>query len=415
MKIVLITTPVLELQQDRLEAPLGLLYIASYLKKHNINVEIIDLSGKPESQWHIPNGDIYGFTTHSTTYERTLKIKDLAIKVNSKAITVAGGAHASALPQQVSNDFDYVVVGEGEKAMLEIATSMPTKSIIIGKPVYDLDLLPYPDYSLVDIHSYYRSLAGKPCVSILSSRGCPYNCIFCNSITMGAHKPIRYRTVDNVIGEIETLKSRYKISSFRFQDDIFGTKTSWLKEFTNKVRPLNIDYRCFARANYCREPEFVGMLAQGGCRHVSIGVESGSSKILEAMGKDQTVEDIREGIIQAKASGLIVRVYLIVGYPGETWDTIHETIDLMLTCRPHEYIVYPLIPYPGTPLFQNPSMYGIRIIDYDFSKYFQVYGNRQAHFVYELGNVSSATLEKMRHYMIERLAELKWSGESNFI
>jgi len=407
--IILIHTPAPELQEDRLEPPLGLLYLATYLREHGINAQVVDLSG--QKRWEIPYSKYYGFSTYSANYRRTLQIKENYI--NPNAITIAGGPHASALPEEVAKEFDYVIVGEGEIALLSLLQN-PQENIIIGNPISNLNQLPYPDYSLVDVASYKRKVAGKHSFSILSTRGCPYECLFCNSNIMGGHQRIRFRSPQNVIGEIETLLNQYNDVAFRFQDDVFGLSKRWLVDFTNLAKPLNITYRAFVRANQCAVDGFTDLLYEGGCKHVSLGIESGSEQILQAMQKGQTVEDGIKGIANAKQSGLIVRIYLIVGFPGETWDTVKETVDFVDKTRPDEFVVYPLIPYPGTPLYHSPQWYGLKNINGDFTKYFQIYGDKKSHFVYDLEYADRNELQAMKDYVVNELEKrkLSWAIDS---
>lgn len=418
MRITLIQTPCYELNDDRLEPNLGLLYLATYLNQHWHDACMVDLSSVPNSQWEqlIPFAEAYGFSTYSTTYHRTLEVQRVAKSINPKAVTVAGGPHASALPQEVAQDFDFVVVGEGERALLGLLSDLEEgeqlAKIVREQLIEDLDEISFPDYSLVALRTYHRIVAGKPSVSILSSRGCPYQCNFCNSIIMGRNRKVRFRSPGNIAEEIQQVQARYGIRSFRFQDDIFTLSVQRIREITRLLKPLNIVYRCFGRVNTCTQ-EMAELLYEGGCRHIAFGVESGSQQILDLMNKAQTVEQIRTGIANAKAAGLVVRVFLIVGCPGETWEAVQQTVDLMLECSPHEYIVYPLIPYPGTPLYHFPERFGITQINRDFSQYFQVRGNKETGFVFRTKELDEVKIAEMRAYVIEQLAPyMTWAGES---
>jgi radical SAM superfamily enzyme YgiQ (UPF0313 family) len=364
----------------------------------------------------IPVADVYGFSTYTTTYHRTLEILQIAQRVNRRAWTVAGGPHASALPEQVAHDFDFVIVKEGETALLNLVRTLTRgespRRILNEAPLADLDLLPFPDYSLVNVSSYRRVVDGKPSLSILSSRGCPYRCVFCNSIVMGGHQRVRFRSATNVVAEIQQLKAAWGVTSFRFQDDILTINLPRLRELTTRLSREAITYRCFGRADLCTR-EVVDLLREGGCRHIAFGIESGSQFILNRMRKGLTIERIRQGIAAARAAGLIVRVYLMVGFPGETWQTIQETVDLMLECAPDEFAVYPLIPYPGTPLYQNPAEYGITYINPEFSQYFQVRRERGTGFVFRTADLDENLIADMRAYLIERLEPtIVWAGES---
>jgi radical SAM superfamily enzyme YgiQ (UPF0313 family) len=415
--IVLIQTPSSELENDRLEPPLGLLYLATWLNQQGYAAQIVDLSSKPSDCWNdlIPQANVYGFSTYTTTYARTLELLQKVKYFHPNAVTIAGGPHASALPEIVAESFDFVIVGEGEMALLNLLKALeygktPPK-ILKEEPVNDLDTLPYPDYSLVDVSTYSRVVDGKPSLSILSSRGCPYHCVFCNSIVFGGHSP-RFRSALNVIEEIKLIKKRWGISTFRFQDDVFTIKLSRLRDLTALLSKQEIIYRCFGRVDRC-STEVTNLLYQSGCRHISFGVESGSDFILSRMQKGQTSKQIREGIFNAKAAGLIVRVYLIVGFPGETWQTIVQTINLMRECKPDEFSVYPLIPYPGTTIYKNPKDFGITAINNDFSRYFQVRRGRKTGIVFRTEQLNENLINEMRSHVIAQLEpEITWAGNS---
>ena len=416
--VVLIQTPCYELADDRLEPPLGLLYLATWLNHHGYPTQVIDLASTSSEQvWEaIPFADLYGFSTYTTTYHRTLEILQITKRISPHAWTVAGGPHASALPEMVARDFDFVIVKEGEVALLNLVRALAQGEslprILNEPPCADLDLLPFPDYSLVDVSSYRRVVDGRPSLSLLSSRGCPYQCVFCNSIVMGGRQRVRVRSAVNVVAEIQQLKARWGVTSFRFQDDILTINRPRLRELTARLSREAITYRCFGRADLCTR-EVVDLLGTGGCRHIAFGIESGSQFILDRMKKGLTIERIRQGIAAAKAGGLLVRVYLMVGFPGETWQTIQETVDLMLACAPDEFAVYPLIPYPGTPLYQNPAEYGITSISPEFSQYFQVRRERGTGFVFRTAKLDENLIADMRAYLIEQLEPtIVWAGES---
>lgn len=416
--VVLIEAPCYELKDDRLEPSLGLLYLATWLNQHGYRAQIVDLSSVPEDSWNelIPTADLYGFSTYTSTYCRAVEIAKLVKKRFPDSMTVAGGPHASALRDEVQQDFDFVIVGEGERALLQLVRALENGEaalkILEMAPVESIDSLPFPDYTLVDIQSYHRVVGGRPSLSILSARGCPYQCVFCNSIIMGSHRHVRFRSAANVVEEIRELKGRWGIRSYRFQDDTFTINLPRLREMSKLLHEERISYRCFGRVNTCSR-HVTDLLREGGGCHIALGVESGSDFILKRMKKGQTRKDIRKGIANAKASGLVVRVYLIVGFPGETWETIQETVDLMLECEPDEFSVYPLIPYPGTPLYQDPAAFGIREIKPDFSQYFQVKQQRGTGFVFRTDELDPSLIADMRQYVIEQLEPwMTWAGES---
>ena len=161
-RAVLSPPPCNELQDDRLEPPLGLMSMATWLNRHGRETEIVDLSSTPmpQSLANIPRADLFGFSTYTPTYHRTVEIMRELRRAHPKARMVAGGPHASSLPAAVLGDFDHVVVGEGEMALLRIVRALERGEELprtIREPVIEaLDRLPFPDYGLVDVYSYHR-------------------------------------------------------------------------------------------------------------------------------------------------------------------------------------------------------------------------------------------------------------------
>lgn len=420
MKVIFIVTPVFELNDDCAEPPLGILYLATILRKNNIPCVICDLSGLPENQWldNLEFGDIYAFSTYSVTYHRTLKIKELIKrKLNQKAITIAGGPHITAIPQECLSDFDIVIPGEAEDSFLEAITKIRDNQNLSGifykEPPADLDLLPFPNYDMVDLKRYHRLVEGKPSVSLLSSRGCPFNCAFCNS-RISSRGKVRFRSPSNVVEEIKFLKNKYGITNFRFSDDLFSFSKKRIEEMSGALTPLNILYRIFAQAKGLAESKnAVKLLYDSGCRHVAVGIESMSRKMLKFLGKSSTVEENASGLQNAKAAGLKVRIYLMIGFPGETEKTVRESLKILLDCAFDEFIVYSFIPYPGTPVWYNPEKWGITKIDRDFSKYVQVGRERSTCFVVETKDFTADDVRRWREFMINELEKkFIWAGES---
>jgi radical SAM superfamily enzyme YgiQ (UPF0313 family) len=389
-----------------------MLYMATLALAKGHPVKIIDLASKPEEnllQLIPPGFAVYGFSTYSVSYGLTRTLASLIQQREPNAIIIAGGPHATALPEQVAADaFDVVVVGEGELALLEIldgvAQGLPLPPVLYGKRPDPLDRLPFPNYDLIDINSYSRQVDGHRCVSILSSRGCPYPCSFCNSNIMGAGKAIRFRAPENVIAEIRAIKARYNIRHFRFQDDIFTINIGRIRQLVPLLAKEEIVFRCFARINNFSE-EMARLLRAGGCVHASFGVESGSPKLLgkHAMNKRQTPAQIRAALNIAQQAGIRTRIFLMVGFPGETEDTIEETVALMKSCPWDEFSVYPLIAYPGTPLHTQPERFGIEHIDDDYGSYLQIGRNLKAGFTVRTSTFDERKVQEWRDYMIKSL------------
>ncbi len=405
-------TPCEELQDDRLEPPLGILYIATLLKKSGISCEICDLSGFPEEDWedNISFGDIYGFSTYSVNYHKTLILRDMAKKKNPDAIMFAGGPHVSALADICSNDFDIIIIGEAESCFLKLVKSIingeKPSGVFIGEPVEDLDTLPFPDYELVDLGSYHRVVEGKRSMSLITSRGCLFKCTFCNSLIFSRGR-LRFRSPENVVQEMRQLMKKYGISAFRFNDDLFTFTPDRTIEMAMALKPLNILYRVFARSNSLTE-EASKALFESGCRHVAIGIESMSDTMLKLMNKNTDKATNIKALENAKRAGLKTRIYIIVGFPGETKHTFQESLDVLLKCEFDEFVIYPFIPYPGTSIWNDPDKWGARI-DRDFSKYIQIGNDNNGYpgtcYAVTTTNFSPDDVQKWREMMIDSFSK----------
>lgn len=412
--VIFVKSPIPLLLDDKLEPDMGLLYVASYLKRHSdAHVKYIDLSIDDEQELlsYIGKSKIFCFSTYTANYHITveiaLKIKKLS---HGDAIIIAGGHHASALPNQVAEVFDYVMVGEGELAMLSlynklILGDLSNNKIVVGKCIDDLDKTGWIDYSMVKMDMYTRTVNGHKSISILTSRGCPYSCNFCNSTLMKRYKTVRFRSADDVVNEIVYLNKVYKVTDFRIQDDIFSINRERLKKIAELLEPYSFSFRCFARIDNI-DAEILGYFRRMGIFHLSFGVESGSEKILNLMNKCISPEQIIKSISLSKEFGMKCRVYLIVGYPGETDETINETIKVIRAAKPDDVSIYPLIPYPGTPLFHFPNKYGITYIDPDFSKYYQIFGNKESGYVFETKDMNIAKLKAYRNMLVNGIADI---------
>jgi anaerobic magnesium-protoporphyrin IX monomethyl ester cyclase len=380
-KVLLINPPSNCVNDDRLEPPLGLLYIASTLMENGYtDVSISDMTGcKSEEDImlkinSIPKADVYGITNFCTNYQYAKMIIEHVRKLNPSAYVVIGGPNPSGAPEFILKDsgVDAVVTGEGEDAFSECVESYASGSkitgIIIGKPRQDIDSYAFPARDLVDFKSYSRKLMDEPVVSLLSSRGCKHHCAHCNSVVMGggSHN-IRYRSAGNIIKEIESLRGRFK--NYRFNDDNF-TGNPNIEELLVKIKELDIRFRVFARIEDLNERN-CQLLKEAGCVHVSIGLESLNPDNLKIIGKASMMGSYGN-IMVAKSHGLTVRSSFMVGLPFDTDETVEKYFGAASKLGIDEFAVYPLIPYPGTMIAKNPEIFGYAITNYDFTDYVQM-------------------------------------------
>lgn len=370
MKVALIHPPHLNSTDDRLDPPMGLLYIAATLERNNIDTEIVDLSGYTNIGVSIPYAQIYGITAYVPTVNTTKEIIRYCQQTNPLSKIVVGGAHPSACPQDFTDVADYVVLGQGEEAMLQIINKHGVPRILIGTE--PKDPFPFPAYNLVDIKSYHRTIAGRASLPYITSRGCPFKCAFCG--LAGMHKlglGVRMAEPEIVYKHIKRMKDEFGIDRVNFQDDIFTFNPRRLQRILNLITPLNIRFRCHGRAGYDTEDTYA-RLADAGCEQVAWGIESGSQDILNRMRKQVTVKDNLNVIKWAKKHGITSRAFFIFGFPGETEKTIEETKQFIEESDPDQYFVSNFIPYPGTDVGDRPDRYGITRLSKNYNQYYQV-------------------------------------------
>lgn len=407
MKIVLISPAHPRVENDNLDPPIGLMYLSAVLCKAGHSVKILDYAG--DRQHNVPEADIYGFTTYTPTYWWSLEKKNEIQELYPNAKYICGGTHASAVPELCKDNWDYVVVGEGEEAILRLASGDTLPKIIYSNSLDDVDNLPFPDYADIDVDSYDRTLDGEPLLSVLTSRGCPYKCNFCNSIIWNGARKVRFRSPENVAKEIAYLKDTFGINHFRMIDDLFAITETRVKNLTEVFKDLDIVYRCTARCNTFNDI-MAKMLKDSGCVQVELGVESGSLPILERMNKKQTPDDIIYAVHSAKNAGLRVRIYLIMGFPGETWETVKETCKTVIEAMPDEVLIHTPIPFPGTPLYEYPDDFGITWMEKDFSKYMQISKDRQPYYLMSHKTADRDIIKEMWEYTVKKLSCIEWYG-----
>ncbi len=363
--------------------PTGLLSIGTVLKEDGHEVKVYD---RPMDDIKLIerikkfDPDIIGVSFMTTEYKRARYIINLCRKNLKKKILCAGGYHVSALPElSLKNlDLDFVVIGEGEMTMKKIC-SLDIKNIdlknITGiayldndkfiqnpprKFIDDLDSLPIIDRELLDGGmGWYLTLPGnirgqliERCTTIITSRGCPGNCIFCSSRAMWTSK-VRQRSVKNVLDEIEVLVKEYKIKGLFFLDDTFTVYKEWVLEFCKEFRKKNIKitWGCSARINTIND-EVLAAMKDAGCVQLDFGVESGSDRVLHFMHKGQNQKIIKRAFNLLHKHKLKNLACFIIGSPEETRVEMDMTFKLAKEIKPNFAIFSILTPLPGSPLYQ---------------------------------------------------------------
>jgi len=366
--------------------PLGLLYIAAVLENAHHRVKIADLRALPqlsnssleesvvtESLLHVvlSEADFYGITATSSLEIADAKAIAQTLKeLHPKAVTIIGGAHASIMPEDCVNDFDVVVVGEGEKAILDIVEK-GVRGIVQGGFIKDLDSLPFPARHLLPEKAVFSPKLiegekygeGPKATTIISSRGCPFSCSFCAQPHF-----VRYRSPELFVNEVKFLQDRYNCHHFRFVDDAFTLDKTRLFKICELLKPLSIHYRAQTRADLV-SAEMCWALRMSGCDELAIGVESADNQVLRIISKSETVEDMKQAVRLIKASGMRAKTYWMTGLPKETWRSIELNKRFMQEVKPDRWTLSMFAPFPGCDIEKNPEKYGVKILNQDYSLY----------------------------------------------
>ena len=389
LAIVLLSSPTDCVDNDRTEQSLGLAYIASTLKAHNYAVQIVELTGYHSAELltalrTIPIADVYGLSCYSTNYQSVKQIVTHLRTIKPDAYICLGGPHPTALPLETLQDLpiDSVVVGDGELAFLNIVNALKQGNRINGivtaiTPVH-LDELPFPNRHLVDQNTFSRTLNRHRTLSLITSRGCRYQCLHCNSVVMGGSRlSVKFRSTANVLAEIRELK-QMGYHALRFSDDNFADNPD-IAHLVSAIAEENISYRIFSRLEHLT-PSTVALLAASGCKLISVGIESLNPKNLRFLRKASVLRCLAN-LENTHRYGIPVRASFMVGLPYDTDASIERYFAEAYNLPFSEYAIYALLPYPGTPLWEQPARYGYEIIDRDFTRYVQMGIGRKTAFV----------------------------------
>ncbi len=407
-KICFIEPPIGFLK-DQLDPPFPLMYLASVAEQQGWQAEIVHMETLDDP---LPEAEIYAVTSTSPQWPTTLKLSERLAQEFPDKWTICGGSHISACPDDFYNSrFVASVIGEGEIVLARILNDpymLCDNEIIRGEPMKNLDTIPFPARHLVDYSKYKRGIfQGKeliaPAVSIITSRGCPYRCIFCSSHCVFGRR-VRFRSVENVIAEIKQVINTLGYRGFNFHDDTFCVFRPRILKMCEEFAKLDIVWRCLTRADTV-DRDLLKIMRDSGCREVIIGMESGSQKILDALRKGVTVEQNLNAMKMVKEF-MQLKVGVIVGSPGETWETVRQTENLLRKCPPDFWNVSTLTPFPGSDSWNTPEKFGLKILTRDLNKYQMVGKDLKGNVVVETEEMSKEDIEQARDELIDLLTSM---------
>jgi len=389
---------------ERIEMPLGLMYIAAFLEKNNFSVKIIDASvGQKrlikKNVWHYgdaldelivkikeENPDIVGIGCFfSMRFPYVLEIVREIKKNNKNIITVIGGIHPTIFTEQILkkyNFFDYIILGEGEYSFLKLIKAIQSNNLeelkkIDGLAYYrngqflinpknkfieNLDSLPFPARHLIPVEEYLKNnapvnwgLGANRQFAILTSRSCPNKCSFCSMYLIhGAHW--RPRSAKNVLEEIELLFNKYDAKELCIEDDNLTLSKQRILDICQGIIDKGIKIKWNAPngvAVRCLDREILEKMKEAGCVCVNLAIESGDEYMRNTViGKNLSQEKIYEVVRTCKEIGLKANGYFVLGMPGETKKSLKNTIKILKDLPFNGLSIFFATPFPGTKLFQ---------------------------------------------------------------
>jgi radical SAM superfamily enzyme YgiQ (UPF0313 family) len=327
---------------------LGPMYLAAMAKAAGYDVSILNenILGRPIAASELADVDLLCVSCITATIERGKELS--ALYRNTRAAlhrpsrSIVGGIHASMLPDDVSEHFDQVVVGEAETLFLDLAEGTIKDPLVRGHRLDNLDSLPFPDYSLI------RGWGKRGLKPVMTSRGCPFDCNFC-SVTKMFGRDYRAQSPSRVWSEI----SRHVKGTVFFVDDNFCVDLDRSGEILDIMLKNRFSRKWTAqvRTNVTQRPEFVRKMKQAGCKVVYVGFESINPQTLKDMNKRQTVDDIRRSIKVFRENNIMVHGMFILGSDADTKDMFRTTAEFSKESG-LDYVQYSVLtPLPGTEVF----------------------------------------------------------------
>jgi anaerobic magnesium-protoporphyrin IX monomethyl ester cyclase len=371
--------------------PLGVTYVAAAFAAAGAEVKILDYivsrytPEKLKADLDAFRPDAVGATSVTLNFYGAAEIVRTAKRHNPEIVTMMGGPHVSFDAENTLAaypEIDLIVRGEGEQTIAELTPCLKDRNAwsgikgitfrqngrIVVTPqrefIDDLDTLPLPARHLLPL-SRYQAL-GYP-ISIITSRGCPYSCIFCQGRRM-VGKKVRKISAARIVDEIEQILS-YGINRINVADDLFASDKARVTEVCGEIkkRDLSFTWSAFARVDTV-DRETLQIMRETGCDSVSFGVESGNPEMLKRIRKNITLDQVRQAVRLCNDAGIIAHTSFVVGLPGESMETLEETKRFAGSLG-SLYGYHFLAPFPGTTVREEVDRYDLEILTHDWSRY----------------------------------------------
>lgn len=366
-------------KQGVIRSPLNIALLSSYIReKGNYDCFLLDFEIIPVTTPYQMAQTILReepkyvcFTTLTPRYPVIVKTSQEIKKMNSDVLNIVGGPHVTGTPEtSLFEGIDYGIIGEGEEALLELLNTLENKqdprgiknlvyrdsnNIFINKArpfIKNLNELPLPAWDLMTINEYLDPIYFEgPHLGIFTGRGCPYDCLFCAS-NVTWKGIVRLRSAENVMNEMRYIRNTLKVKNMLFFDDNFDSDKRRALSLCEHIiqEKLDIKYLAQIRADAISY-ELANALKLSGCQYVAIGVESGNEEMLKKIGKRETKEQIKKGVKILKEVGLPIIASYVIGLPGDTHQTIRETIEFAFELNTEQVKFMLLASVPGTKAY----------------------------------------------------------------
>jgi anaerobic magnesium-protoporphyrin IX monomethyl ester cyclase len=363
-------------------APTGILSIAAYLMKNGTDVDIYNCNGPVQdtgirelmNRINSVRPDIIGFTSTTSGFMDAYRQAEIIKKTVPGIKIVFGGVHVSALRENILEGFpciDFLITGEGEKAMAELAEGGKPDTIQglifrdgaeirsngLRTDLCELDELPFPAYKKLEgfPEAYKAPLFNypkAPSATIISSRGCPYQCSYCDRSVF--RRSFRFNSAEYLYEHMVFLKKEFGVRHIFFYDDLFTFHRKRIEDFCGLLRekPLQMTFNCAVRVGHIDGP-LLKMLKSAGCWMVSLGIESGDPELLARHKSNADLNEMKSSIKLIQKCGLRAKGLFMMGLPGETEKTIKKTADFILDLELDDMNMTKFTPFPGSPIYKT--------------------------------------------------------------
>ena len=394
---ILFTTPPLSLEKrygvlaggGSSSPSLGILMLAAVARQRGFECTVIDASALNLSEQEllqrisVTELDVIAISSTTLAIGNANALASTVKRLFPAITTIVGGPHVTAIPLETMERhtaFDIAVVGEGEETVgelletLQLDASLSSVQGIVyrnGKDLHaterrplitNLDSLPFPAWDLLEnFPGRYLPAPFKvrnlPAATLVTSRGCPNSCIFCDRSVFGSS--CHSFSAGYIVRQMIDLHQRYGIREFSFEDDTFITFKNRLVDICEQLIPLKLDiaWSCLGRVNHI-SVENLGLMRRAGCWQISFGIESGSQEILNLVNKGITLEQIGHAVSLCREAGIKTKGFFIIGHPGETLETIKKTIDIALELPLNDISASLMTPFPGSELYDRVHEFG---------------------------------------------------------